>query len=76
MSQEAFQDHLDRLGCDLASWPPPARDAARALLATSLEARHALEGAETLARALTAPPVEAPAGLKDRIIDKALGKTR
>jgi hypothetical protein len=63
-----FQDLLDRLGEDLSTWPAPQQQAAASLLEASEPARALLEEARLMRRALVSPPVRAPAGLADRIM--------
>lgn len=71
MDVAEFEDLLDRLGEDVSTWPNPQRQAARDLLAQSEAARTLLEEAKLLRRTLARPPVEAPAGLAERILDRA-----
>lgn len=66
-----FEDLLDRLGDDLTQWPTPRQQDAAALLCVSEPARAALAEARLLRLALRADPVPAPAGLIDRIMQKA-----
>jgi hypothetical protein len=70
MNLADFQDLLDRLGEDLATWPEPQRQAGAVLLDTSEPARRAVEEARLMRQALAAPPVRAPAGLTDRIMQR------
>lgn len=71
MDLAEFEDLLGRLGEDLARWPAPQQDAAALLLRSSEPARAALAEARRLREALRADPVRAPAGLLDRIMQKA-----
>jgi hypothetical protein len=68
MDVATFEDLIDRLGEDLSRWPDDWRLPAMHLLASSSEARALFEEANTVRRALAAPPVRAPAGLVDRIV--------
>lgn len=70
MTLADFQDLLDRQGEDLSLWPTPQQQAAALLLETSEPARAALEEARQMRQALAAPPVRAPAGLTDRIMQR------
>jgi hypothetical protein len=70
-----FQDLIDRWGEDISRWPDPARSAATDLVTCSAEANTLLENARMLRRALSAPPVLAPAGLVDRIVIAAASPT-
>ena len=73
MTENDFEDLLDRRGADLASWPEQA--AAEALLARSGAARAMLKQAQELATLLDdAFLAVAPVGLKTRILAEA--KTR
>jgi hypothetical protein len=67
MDVAMFEDLIDRLGEDLSRWPSDQRLAAEQLLATSAAARTLHEEARVLRKALSGPPVSAPAGLADRI---------
>ncbi|HLG81817.1 MAG TPA: hypothetical protein VKY22_12430 [Bradyrhizobium sp.] len=67
MDVAMFEDLIDRLGEDLSRWPDDQRLAAEQLLATSVAARTLHEEACVLRKALSGPPVSAPAGLADRI---------
>jgi hypothetical protein len=71
MDDAEFEDLLGRLGDDLAGWPAPQQEAAAVLLRSSEKARAALAEARRLREALRADPVRAPAGLLDRIMQKA-----
>ncbi|UZE49964.1 hypothetical protein ONR75_04065 [Rhodopseudomonas sp. P2A-2r] len=71
MDDAEFEDLLGRLGDDLAQWPAPQQDAAAILLRSSEKARTALAEARRLRAALQSAPVRAPAGLLDRIVQKA-----
>jgi hypothetical protein len=66
-----FEDLLGRLGEDLSSWPADRRDQATSLLRSSEQARAAFAEAQLLRSALQPAPVKAPAGLLDRIMQKA-----
>ena len=58
MDPSTFEDHLDRYGGDLASWPAPLRGEAAALLETCPRARAAfaaLGHAEAFLRVRTMP---------------------
>lgn len=68
-----FEDLLDRLGDDLSIWPAPQQQAADLLLRSSEQARRLLDESRLLRRALSAPPVRAPAGLTERIM-QGVGK--
>ena len=68
MDVATFEDLIDRLGDDLSRWPDDQRLVAVQLLASSAEARALYEEASAVRRALSAPPVRAPAGLVDRIV--------
>jgi hypothetical protein len=70
MTLADFQDLLDRQGEDLSLWPQPQQQAAALLLESSEQARAALDEARQLRQALGAPPVRAPAGLTDRIMQR------
>jgi hypothetical protein len=65
-----FEDLLGRLGSDMSSWPADRRDQAALLLRSSEQARAALAEAELIRDALRSPPVLAPSGLLDRIMQK------
>ena len=67
MDVAMFEDLIDRLGEDLSRWPSDQRLAAEQLLAISVAARTLHEEARVLRKALSGPPVSAPAGLADRI---------
>jgi hypothetical protein len=67
MDVAMFEDLIDRLGEDLSRWPSDQRLAAEQLLATSAVARTLHQEARVLRKALSGPPVSAPAGLADRI---------
>jgi hypothetical protein len=71
MDVAMFEDLIDRLGEDLSRWPSDQRLAAEQLLATSAAARTLHEEARVLRKALSGPPVSAPAGLADRIASAA-----
>ena len=71
MDVSEFEDLIDRLGDDMSRWPDGRRAAAEALLVSSHEARTLLEEARTLRDALAGPPVRAPSGLADRIVNIA-----
>jgi len=68
-----FQDLLDRLGEDISTWPVPQQQAAASLLEASEPARALLQEAKLMRQALAAPPVRAPAGLTDRIMQAVRG---
>lgn len=70
MTLADFQDLLDRQGEDLSLWPAPQQQAAALLLEASEPARAALDEARRMRQALAAPPVRAPAGLTDRIMQR------
>lgn len=72
MDVAEFEDLIDRLGEDMSLWPEPQRVAAAQLLETSDQARTVLDAAEVLRRALSAPPIKAPAGLAERIVSAAM----
>lgn len=67
MNLTEFEDLLDRWGEDLSQWAPDQRQAARALLASSEDARRLLREAEELRNLLLGPRVKAPADLATRI---------
>jgi hypothetical protein len=71
MDVSEFEDLIDRLGDDMSRWPDDRRAAAEVLLGSSREARTLLEEARTLRNALAGPPVCAPSGLADRIVNIA-----
>jgi hypothetical protein len=71
MDIPAFEDLLGRLGNELATWPAAQRAQAAELLQNSAQARALLAEAQRLRSALTVPPVRAPAGLLDRIMQQA-----
>lgn len=74
MNRSGFQDAIDRLGEDLATWPLPERRAALHLLAREPDLRARLDDAAVLRAALLdQAPIRAPAGLADRIVEAALG---
>jgi hypothetical protein len=74
MNRSGFQDAIDRLGEDLATWPLPDRQAALHLLAREPDLRACLDDASRLRAALLdQAPIRAPAGLADRIVKAALG---
>jgi hypothetical protein len=70
MTLAEFQDLLDRQGEDLSLWSAPQQQAAALLLESSEQARAARDEARQLRQALAAPPVRAPAGLTDRIMQR------
>jgi hypothetical protein len=75
MDLSTFNDHLDRLGPVLDTWPEALRWEAEGLLQTSAEAADRLADAQTLANLLAAmPDSPAPAYLADRIISAAAGQ--
>ena len=57
---QRFEQLLDEQGADLERWPEPLRAAARELLASSSDARHAVSRAEHLAVLLDAAPEVLP----------------
>jgi hypothetical protein len=68
MDLTTFNDHLDRLGAALETWPHALRLEAEALLRTSAEAEEALADARALANLLAAlPDVPAPPDLAGQI---------
>lgn len=68
MDLNTFNDHLDRLGPELDSWPADGGTDARALLEASAEARDAMADAQTLANLLNAmAEIPAPGYLASRI---------
>src|ERR1700751_6435439 len=67
MDVAMFEDLIDRLGEDLSRWPSDQRLAAEQLLATSAVARTLHQEARVLRKALSGPPVSAPAGPAPRI---------
>lgn len=73
MTNDDFEDLVDRWGENVSAWPEPQRTAARDLLARSAEARTLLAEAVALRRAL-APrdAARAPADLSARILAAAL----
>lgn len=70
MNLADFLDLLDRHGEDLSLWSAPQQQAAALLLESSEQARAALDEARQLRQALAAPPVRAPVGLTDRIMQR------
>lgn len=72
MDVAEFEDLIDRLGEDMSLWPEPQRVAAAQLLETSDQARTILDAAGVLRRALSVPPIKAPAGLAERIVSAAM----
>jgi len=70
MDVAGFQDLLDRLGDDLSTWPEQPRHDAELLLRASAAARAALAEAQGLRQILSSPPVTAPRGLIDRIMQR------
>jgi hypothetical protein len=68
MNITELEDLLDRLGEDMSTWPAPLQQAAAALLGSSDQARGLLEETRLMRRALTGAPIQAPAGLADRIM--------
>jgi hypothetical protein len=67
-----FRRLIEAYGADPARWPPPERAAALALLATSAQARAALEDARRLDALLAADRRPAPdASLAESIIARA-----
>jgi hypothetical protein len=70
MDVAGFQDLLDRLGEDLATWPEQPRHDAELLLRGSEAARAALAEAQSLRQILSPPPVTTPPGLIDRIMQR------
>lgn len=68
MNITEFEDLLDRLGEDMSTWPAPLQQAAAALLGSSDQARGLLEETRLMRRALTGAPIQAPAGLANRIM--------
>ena len=71
-----LQDLLDRLGTDLSRWPEAERERAEQIVAASPEARQRLDDARALWDPTRITPVKAPAGLKERILDKARSTTK
>ncbi len=68
MDLNTFNEHLDRLGADLAAWPEPLRGEAEQLVSVSPEAADAHADALTLANLLAAlPAAGAPPHLAARI---------
>ena len=74
MSLDEFQDILDRCGDRAEDWPADRRSLAQTLLAQSAAARERLAQAQAMRHQFQDEAVTAPAGLADRILDKALGK--
>lgn len=75
MSLEVFEDHLDRFGGSVVSWPARVRKNAETLLSISEEARALLAEVNTMETYLTrSVPLRAPAGLADRIAARAFEK--
>ena len=70
MTLDRFRTLADAWGADLARWPQPDRDAARALLASAdaAAARAILHQAATLDAALAHELAPLPAALADRIL--------
>jgi hypothetical protein len=73
MSLTQFQDLVDRYGSEPGAWPDDRRLLAQSLLTQSPEARQILGEATALKDAMSGPALTAPAGLRDRIIARALG---
>jgi hypothetical protein len=67
-----FQDQIDRFGEDLNAWPRDKRRSAQALLRQSEHARQIIDRARQLRALLSVSAVEAPAGLRDRIMVEAM----
>lgn len=78
MTEDEFQQHLDRLGGDLEGWPPAVAAAARALLARSPGAQARLDEMVAMELALAdAGAGDTPSDdLADRIFDAAFGAGR
>lgn len=78
MTEDDFQQHLDRLGGDLERWPPGLAAAARALLARSPGAQARLDEMVALELALAEAGAgdEPPDDLAGRIFDAAFGGGR
>jgi hypothetical protein len=68
MNITEFEDLLDRLGEDMSTWPAPQQQAAAVLLGSSDQARALMEETRLMRRALAGTPIQAPAGLADRIM--------
>lgn len=71
MDIEEFEDLLDRLGEDLSTWPADKQKPAARLLAESSEAQELVRDAAALRKLMARPPVSAPAGLSERIFERA-----
>lgn len=74
LSIAEFETLLDTHGPWLNRWPEALSLSARVLLAESEEARRVLSAAHAVDAALASPDTRTPAGLADRIVDRALGK--
>lgn len=75
MDLARFTDLVERHGGDPARWPEDRRAEALAFLATDEAARALVEADLELGRRLTADaPPRAPAGLLDRILDRAFAE--
>lgn len=67
-----FEAALDRFGADLERWPEPMRQPARALLSNSETARRLHAASEAIEAGLRSAQPDAPKGLADRIVARAL----
>jgi hypothetical protein len=67
MTLEEFEAALDLHGASIADWPPSEREAAAAVLASSVEARAMLAAAEEVATLLASTRIGSTTGL-DRIV--------
>jgi hypothetical protein len=74
LTLEQFSAHLDRLGADLAQWPPDLQSAARALMQASGDARRLHEEALRFDACLDAalPPLDTSGlpALKRRVMER------
>lgn len=68
MNVADFEDLLNRLGDDMSTWPAQQQQSAANLLRSSDEARLVLDESRRLRRALSTTPIQARAGLTDRIM--------
>lgn len=76
LDMERFEELLDRLGPDIDMWPEADRQAARALLARSIPARHALDAARLVESVLAEPAVPASVRLRQAVLDIPLAEPR
>src|ERR1700760_2201593 len=72
MNSKAFEMLLDRLGADFDAWPSDEAREAKALLATSAEARQAYDMLLRIEGLLEASRPRVPAGAEQVVIRRAL----